>query len=141
MRIPLCTILLATAMLVGCRPAAPAAHPPPSLADDNPVLIDVGREDQAHQPGAKLTRTDEDRVRLVLAELGAGRVHSPADRFNVAIVLQHSPLTFRGDTQVAIGFDNYAARPHEDRHAMEALLPRTQHRELAHAWYAATADQ
>ena len=63
--------------------------------------VDVAREDQVCQSGAQLARTDRDRVRLVLAELGAGRVHSPADPFNVAIVLQHSPLTFRGDTLVS----------------------------------------
>ena len=61
----------------------------------------VAREDQGCQSGAQLAHTDQNRVRLVLAELCSGRVHSPADRFNVAIVLQHSPLTFRGDTLVS----------------------------------------
>lgn len=80
----------------------------------------VAREDPACQSGEQLARTDHDRVRLVLAELCSGRVHSPADRFNVAIVLQHSPLTFRGDTLVAISPDNYRLGHHLAASAFDA---------------------
>ena len=80
----------------------------------------VAREDPAYQSGAQLARTDHDRIRLVLADLCSGRVHSPADLFNVAIVLQHSPLTFRGDTLVAISPDNYRLGHHLAASAFDA---------------------
>ncbi len=112
--VPLAALLVA----VGCK--SPAATPPTPAAIDNPFLVEMGREDQEHQSGTKLARTDEDRVKLVLAELGAGRVQTSADRFNVSIVLQHSPMTFRGDTLVAISPDNYLLGHHLAKAAFEA---------------------
>lgn len=120
MRTTLLPLLLAAPLFVGCQTATPTAVPTTPVLEDNSVLVALAREDQAYQLGAQLARNDEDRVRLVLAELGAGRVHTPADRFSVAIVLQHSPMTFRGDTLVAISPDNYLLGHHLATAAFEA---------------------
>ena len=85
--------------------------------------VDVAGEDQAYQSGAKLAHTDQNRVSLLLAELGAGREHAPADLSNVVIPLQHSPVTLRGESLVAISPDNYLLGHHLAASAFDAGYP------------------
>lgn len=62
--------------------------------------------------GKQVTRRNQDRVVLVLEQIGAGTVATPTDRFNAAIVLQHSPTAFRPDSLMAVSPDNYLLGHH-----------------------------
>ena len=73
----------------------------------NPLIAELGREDRASRTGEKVERSDQDRIKLVLAEVAAGRVITSEDKFFAALVLDHSPMTFRGDTLIAVSPDNY----------------------------------
>ena len=73
----------------------------------NRLLTELGQEDRASRTGKQVARSDQDRIKLVFGELAAGRVNTPEDKFNAALVLDHSPMTFRGDTLVAVSPDNY----------------------------------
>ena len=111
-----CVLALANA----CQPPAPPAAPPSEVASDNPVLTELAREDQDYQMGKKIARRDQDRVVLVLEQIGAGKVTTAADRFNAAIVLQHSPMTFRNDSLMAVSPDNYLLGHHLAKAAFDA---------------------
>lgn len=87
---------------------------------ENTVLVDVDREDQDYQQGKQVSRRDQERIVLVLEQIGGGKVHTPADHFNAAIVLQHSPMTIRNDSLVAISPDNYLLGHHLATAAFEA---------------------
>src|SRR2546423_1504551 len=73
----------------------------------NKLLRELAKEDQDQRHGKEVPRTDEERVKLVLAEIGRGEVKVPEDKFNAALVLQHTPLTFRGKQLVSESSDNY----------------------------------
>lgn len=73
----------------------------------NPLAAELSREDQAARTGQEVPRTDQDRIKLMLDEIASGRIATPEDKFNAALVLQHSPLSFRDGTLVAISPDNY----------------------------------
>jgi len=94
----------------------------------NALLAQLAYEDQAVQRGVELTRSSEDRVRLVLAELTAGRLVTPEDEFRAALVLDHSPMTIRDSEVVAVSPDNYlvahylAKRSYERGYADARLL-------------------
>ena len=103
-------------LLRRCRREAP----PPARVTENTVLVDVDREDQDYQQGKQVSRRDQERIVLVLEQIGGGKVHTPADHFNAAIVLQHSPMTIRNDSLVAISPDNYLLGHHLATAAFEA---------------------
>jgi hypothetical protein len=67
----------------------------------NALLAQLMKEDQASRTGDSVARSDEDRIQLVLKEIGSGHVRTPEDQFNAALVLDHSPMTFRNERLVA----------------------------------------
>jgi len=73
----------------------------------NALLAELMKEDQASQTGDSVARSNEDRVQLVLQEIGSGRVRTPEDQFNAALVLDHSPMTFRNERLVAVSPHDY----------------------------------
>src|SRR5437588_317785 len=69
----------------------------PQLLAQNPDLKALAEEDQAARNDENkqpITRTDDDRIKLVLELLAKGLAQTPADKFNAALVLQHTPLIF-----------------------------------------------
>lgn len=66
-------------------------------------------EDQAVRldPNSKIKRTDDERVKLVLEMLAKGTVQTPEDKFNAALVLQHTGLGFCEKKLVGKSPDNY----------------------------------
>jgi hypothetical protein len=79
----------------------------PQPASNNALLATLAQEDQSYRRGVKVERTDEERAALVLGELGAGKVMTPADRANAALVLQHTGLKFCDGKLVSHSPDNY----------------------------------
>jgi hypothetical protein len=67
------------------------------------------QEDQASRldPNKKVTRTDDDRIKLVLEMIAKGTVQTPEDKFNAALVLQHTPLEFCEKRLVSKSAYNY----------------------------------
>src|SRR5436305_13649466 len=64
------------------------------LLGQNAELKKLMEEDQAvRQPGKEITG-DDDRIKQVLELLAKGAAQTPEDKFNAALVLQHTPLTF-----------------------------------------------
>ena len=86
----------------------------------NTLIAELGREDQASRTGQKVSRSDQDRIKLVFAELAGGRVNTAQDKFFAALVLDHSPMTFRDDKLVAISPDNYLLGHYLANEAFEA---------------------
>lgn len=61
----------------------------------NPELKALFDEDQAvHGRNEKVTRSDEDRIKLVLELLAKDAAKTPEDKYHAALVLQHTPLDF-----------------------------------------------
>lgn len=114
--------LLLTLSLTGALASCSAGEPTPrgALASGNPLLTELAVEDQEVRRGGSAVRNDLDRLKLVLGEIGAGRVHTNDDRRNAALVLQHSPMTFRGDELVAISPHDYLLAHHLAKAAFEA---------------------
>ena len=67
----------------------------------------------------KIVRTDQERLKLVLELIGQGVVQSPEDKFNAAIVLQHTGLTVCDDRLVSFSPDNYLLAHHLLKSAFE----------------------
>lgn len=84
------------------------------------LLKELAKEDQAHQNGEKTTRTNEERIKLVLGLIAQGALITPEDKFNAAIVLQHTGLTFCGKRLVSISPDNYLLAHNLFKSAFEA---------------------
>ena len=77
------------------------------LFAQNADLKALAEEDQAVQFGKKVSRSPEDRDKLVLELLAKGAAQTPQDKFNAAIVLQHTPLDFCNGRLVSRSPDNY----------------------------------
>ena len=64
------------------------------LLGQNAELKKLMEQDQAvRQPGKEITG-DDDRIKQVLELLAKGAAQTPEDKYNAALVLQHTPLTF-----------------------------------------------
>ena len=100
----------------------PVRRNAPSEAS-NPALASLAREDQAEQRGATVEHTSQQRVELVLAELANGRVVTPEDEFRAALVLDHSPMTFRNDQLAAKSPNDYLLGHYLARRAFERGYP------------------
>ncbi|HLJ26095.1 MAG TPA: hypothetical protein VKY85_05250 [Candidatus Angelobacter sp.] len=74
----------------------------PELLGQNPELKMLAEEDQAARLGnSHVARTDEDRIKLVLELLARDAARTPEDKFNAALVLQHTGLDFCGKRLVS----------------------------------------
>ena len=58
----------------------------------NQLLRELAKEDQDSRRGKEIARTDDDRVRIVLSLIGQGELKTPEDKFNAALILDHTPL-------------------------------------------------
>jgi hypothetical protein len=115
------SLVLAAAASISCAPTqAPGTAQTAPTVSSNSVLTELAREDQAYRRGAKVERRDEDRARLVLAELAKGSVRTPEDKANAALVLQHTGMTFCGDKLVSLSPDNYLLAHELAKSAFEA---------------------
>ncbi len=79
-----------------------------------PLLKELAKEDQAVRCDApcpesvkKITRTDDDRRKLVLEIVAKGELKGPEDQFNAALVLQHTSMDFCEGRLVSKSADNY----------------------------------
>ena len=84
------------------------------------LLRELAREDQDSRSGKEITRTDEERIKIVLSLIGQGELKVPEDRFNAALVLQHTGLTFCDKRLVGRSPDNYLLAHHLSKSAFEA---------------------
>jgi hypothetical protein len=76
----------------------------------NTLLRELAEEDQSARSAEKpekVDRSDAERIELVLRELAYGRVRTPEDKANAALILDHSPMSFRDGELVALSPDNY----------------------------------
>jgi hypothetical protein len=105
--------LLCAVLTIGC---ARQNQAPTS----NRLILELGQEDMASRTGKQVARSDQDRINLVLREIAAGRVITPEDKFNAALVLDHSPMTFVDNKLVAISPDNYLLGHYLANDAFEA---------------------
>jgi hypothetical protein len=92
----------------------------PALSAQNALLAELMKEDQASRTGDSVARSDEDRIKLVLQELGSGRVRTSDDQLAAALVLDHSPMTFRNGQLVAVSPHDYLLAHHLARTAFES---------------------
>jgi hypothetical protein len=83
-----------------------------SAAGQNALLSELAKEDQAAQRGDSLARSNDDRVKLVLEEIGKGRVKTAGDKVHAALVLQHTGMTFCGEKLIGKSPDNYLLAHH-----------------------------
>lgn len=86
----------------------------------NRVLRELAKEDQDFRAGKKVSRTDQERGQAVLAVIAAGEVRVPEDKFNAALVLQHTELTFCGERLVSRSADNYLLAHYLAKSAFES---------------------
>lgn len=73
----------------------------------NQLLRELAKEDQDDQNGKAAARTEEDRLKLVLRLIAQGALKVPEDKFNAALILQHTSLDFCGQRLVSKSADNY----------------------------------
>src|SRR5215472_4554711 len=74
----------------------------------NPELKVLFDEDQAVRHGdQKITRSDDDRIKLVLELLAKDAAKTPEDKFHAAVVLQHTPGDFCDKRLISKSSYNY----------------------------------
>ncbi|MGH9838722.1 MAG: hypothetical protein ACREEM_08060 [Blastocatellia bacterium] len=86
----------------------------------NLLLRELVKEDQDSRTGKKVTRTDPERIKIVLAQIAQGALTVPEDKFNAALVLQHTGLKYCEKRLVGISPDNYLLAHHLALSAFEA---------------------
>lgn len=74
---------------------------------DNSELVQLAAEDQAVRAGGADPRSDDARRKRVLEIMAGGGVTSPKDKFNAALVLQHTGLTFCDGELKSLSAENY----------------------------------
>lgn len=84
------------------------------------LLRELAKEDQDSRRGKEVARTDEERVKIVLSLIGRGEAKTPEDKFNAALVLDHTPFTYCEKRLVSTSPDNYLLAHHLFKSAFEA---------------------
>lgn len=79
----------------------------PAALAQNAQLRELAKEDQDSRTGKKVERTDQERRLLVFELLAKGAVVGPEDKFDAALILQHTELTFCGKDMVSVSPENY----------------------------------
>lgn len=72
-----------------------------------PLLREMAKEDQDSRTGKTIARTDDERRKIVLEIIGKGELKGPQDKFDAALILQHTGMTFCDDRLVSYSADNY----------------------------------
>jgi hypothetical protein len=72
-----------------------------------PLLKELAKEDQDSRTGKTIARTDDERRAIVLRLIGEGALKGPEDKFDAALVLQHTGMTFCEGRLVSYSADNY----------------------------------
>ena len=67
----------------------------------------MAKEDQDSRTGKTITRTDDERRAIVLRLIGEGALKGPEDKFDAALILQHTGMTFCDGRLVSYSADNY----------------------------------
>jgi hypothetical protein len=93
----------------------------------NQLLRELAKEDQDSRSEKKVTRTDAERVKIVLSLIGQGELKVPEDKFNAALVLQHTGMTFCDKRLVSLSPDNYLLAHHLAKSAFEAGYKNARH--------------
>jgi hypothetical protein len=91
--------IILAAMIVFCGARAASAQ--------TPLLKELAKEDQDSRTGKTIARTDDERRLLVLEIIGKGQLKGAEDKFDAALVLQHTGMTFCDGTLVSYSADNY----------------------------------
>ena len=99
-------------LLLLCMLATPALSA-------NAELSAMAAQDQAVRRGEPDPSSDQARRHRVLALLAAGEVATPRDKFNAALVLQHTELEFRDGRLASTNPENYLLAHHLFLAAME----------------------
>ncbi|HXL08884.1 MAG TPA: hypothetical protein VN966_01545 [Candidatus Bathyarchaeia archaeon] len=86
----------------------------------NQLLRELAKEDQDSRSGKEIARTDEERVKVVLSLIGQGELKTPEDKFNGALVLDHTPFTYCEKRLVSKSPDNYLLAHYLFKSAFEA---------------------
>jgi len=79
---------------------------------DNAELAQMAKEDQASRLGQEVKRSDGERRTRVIELIAEGSVASPKDKFNAALVLQHTELTLCNGNLASLGPENYLLAHH-----------------------------
>ena len=87
---------------------------------DHKELQSLADEDQAARTGQEVARSDDERRHRVLALLGSGAIKTPRDRFNAALVLQHTGLTYCDGDLSSLSAENYLLAHHLFRSAFSS---------------------
>ncbi len=81
--------------------------PRPALAHAQGMLHQLAQEDQDWRAGKPVARTDDERIKIVLALVGEDMVKTPQEKYDAAIVLEHTGLDLYGRKLVSRSVDNY----------------------------------
>jgi len=97
----------------------------PGLIAQNAELKELEAEDQAVRlEDKKVTRDDNDRIKLVLALLAKGAAQTPEDKYNAAMVLQHTPADSCEGRLISKGTYNYLLAHYLAKEAYEGGFER-----------------
>jgi len=72
-----------------------------------PLLRDLAKEDQDSRTGKTISRTEDERRKIVIEMIAKGELKGPEDKYNAVLVLQHTGMTFCDDRLVSLSPDNY----------------------------------
>lgn len=72
-----------------------------------PLMRQLAQEDQDSRTGKTIARTDDERRKIVLEFIGKGELKGPEDKFDAALVLQHTSMDFCDKRLVSKSADNY----------------------------------
>ena len=78
-----------------------------AVGAQTPLLREMAKEDQDSRTGKTITRTDDERRKIVLEIIGKGELKGPQDKFDAALILQHTGMTFCDGRLVSYSADNY----------------------------------
>jgi len=122
-------IFLISSVVAACASAPQQPVARVAIAADNSVLAELARADQADRNNNDPHTGEHDEVRLqrVLGMLGRDSVRTAEDKFNAALILQHTGARFVNDELVSASPDNYLLAHHLFRAAFEAGLKKAQY--------------
>ena len=86
----------------------------------NLLLRELAKEDQDSRTGKTVARTDDERRKLVIELIGQGALKGPEDRYDAALILQHTDLDFCEKRLVSKSPDNYLLAHYLSKSAFEA---------------------